>query len=217
MSETDWLESTDPAAMVSHLFESLVLSHRKVRLAACAVCRLVWDCIYSVSYQSAIEAGEVLADSVILESYVYLHLARTTNTGCLAEMPTIGLSTSIHWSWLVYRDANATLDDGNVIQLFDAFGRLQCDAMRDVLGNPYQPMLTRRSEWLTPAVMTLATSAYQKRLENGAMDFGCLLALSDALEESGCDYPVYMSHLREPLPGGHHRGCWAIDWVLGKE
>ena len=41
MTETEWLSSSDPAAMLAHLGNNI--SPRKLRLFACACCRLVWD------------------------------------------------------------------------------------------------------------------------------------------------------------------------------
>jgi hypothetical protein len=37
--------------------------------------------------------------------------------------------------------------------------------------------------------------------------------LADALEEAGCQLRDVLDHLREP--GGHWRGCWVVDWLLG--
>jgi hypothetical protein len=39
--------------------------------------------------------------------------------------------------------------------------------------------------------------------------------LGDALEEAGCDAPELLGHCRGPGP--HVRGCWAVEWILGRE
>ena len=39
--------------------------------------------------------------------------------------------------------------------------------------------------------------------------------LADALMDAGCGEEALLRHLREP--GGHVRGCWAIDALLGKK
>lgn len=41
MIEAEWLSSTDPAAMLAHVQETV--SSRKLRLFSCACCRAVWD------------------------------------------------------------------------------------------------------------------------------------------------------------------------------
>jgi hypothetical protein len=64
-------------------------------------------------------------------------------------------------------------------------------------------------------VLNLARSAYEERtLPAGALDAGRLAVLADALEEAGCDDAEVLAHLRGPGP--HVRGCFALDWVLGK-
>lgn len=52
------------------------------------------------------------------------------------------------------------------------------------------------------------------RIDDGSLDPDRLLVLSDALEESGCDDPDILEHLRTPRV--HVRGCWCIDLLLGK-
>ena len=43
--------------------------------------------------------------------------------------------------------------------------------------------------------------------------FADLPILADALLDAGCDSDDLLDHLRRP--GGHVRGCWALDLVLG--
>jgi pSer/pThr/pTyr-binding forkhead associated (FHA) protein len=45
-------------------------------------------------------------------------------------------------------------------------------------------------------------------------DFGGLPVLADALEEAGCTDAHLLAHCRSG--GGHSRGCWAVDLLLGK-
>ena len=46
-------------------------------------------------------------------------------------------------------------------------------------------------------------------------DYGGLRVLADALEEAGCTDADLLAHCRSG--GGHLRGCWAVDLLLGKE
>jgi FHA domain len=45
-------------------------------------------------------------------------------------------------------------------------------------------------------------------------DYGSLPVLADALEEAGCTDADLLAHLRSG--GGHLRGCWAVDLLLGQ-
>ena len=106
-------------------------------------------------------------------------------------------------------------EDGRPVQL--AVDALQCDLLRDIFGNPFQPA-TLDSAWLTwndAAVVRLAHAAYEERhLPAGTLDSGRLAVLADALEEAGCADADILDHLRGP--GTHVRGCWPIDLCLGK-
>jgi hypothetical protein len=44
-------------------------------------------------------------------------------------------------------------------------------------------------------------------------DHGGLPVLADALEEAGCTDADLLAHCR--CGGGHLRGCWAVDLLLG--
>jgi hypothetical protein len=46
------------------------------------------------------------------------------------------------------------------------------------------------------------------------MDPARLAVLADALEDAGCTDAELPGRLRGPGP--HVRGCWAVDFVLGK-
>jgi hypothetical protein len=45
-------------------------------------------------------------------------------------------------------------------------------------------------------------------------DYGDLPVLADALEEAGCTDADLLAHCRSG--GGHLRGCWAVDLILGR-
>src|SRR5262245_22359662 len=91
----------------------------------------------------------------------------------------------------------------------------QIRLLRDIFGNAYR-LLSLNPAWLTPAVRSLATAAYDERiLPSGELDTGRLAVLADALEEAGCTDTAILSHLRGPGP--HVRGCWAVDLILGKD
>ena len=83
--------------------------------------------------------------------------------------------------------------------------------VREVFGNPFRPVALDLSwlAWNDGAVRKLAQAIYDGRA------FGRLPLLADALEDAGCADAAILAHCRG---GGEHvRGCWVIDWLLGKE
>jgi hypothetical protein len=58
------------------------------------------------------------------------------------------------------------------------------------------------------SVVALAQVIYDQRA------FDRMLALADALEETGCHDADILAHCRGPGP--HVRGCWVVDLLLGK-
>jgi hypothetical protein len=89
--------------------------------------------------------------------------------------------------------------------------RAQAGLLRDLFGNPFRrPRLKRR--WLKRdggTVAAVARAAYDGRA------FDRLPVLADALEEAGCTDAEILGHCRQV--GGHVRGCWVIDLLLGKK
>jgi hypothetical protein len=61
--------------------------------------------------------------------------------------------------------------------------------------------------WITPDVLAIAAKVYADR------DWQACQILADAMEESGCDSPDLLAHLRSAEV--HVRGCWAIDCIRG--
>jgi hypothetical protein len=86
--------------------------------------------------------------------------------------------------------------------------------LRDVFGNPFRPSAWNPA-WYVPTVRALATATYQEREPSTAyLHRDRLAILSDALEDAGCTNADLLGHLRGPGP--HVRGCWALDFILGK-
>jgi hypothetical protein len=88
--------------------------------------------------------------------------------------------------------------------------RAQVSILKDIL-NPF-----RSAPSLAPAILTwdggtvpkLAAAIYDERA------FDRLPVLADALEDAGCTDAGILGHCRSG--GGHVRGCWVVDLVLGK-
>jgi hypothetical protein len=87
--------------------------------------------------------------------------------------------------------------------------RAQADLLRCIFGPlPFGRRVVERS-WRTPAIVSLARHADDKR------DFAGLPVLADALEEAGCDDIELLAHLRGPTL--HAKGCWPLDLILARE
>ena len=80
--------------------------------------------------------------------------------------------------------------------------------LREIVGNPFVTYPVERS-WLTPSVVQLATSIDVDQV------FDRLPQLAEALEEGECSNSDILNHCRQQ--GGHVRGCWAVDRILGRE
>lgn len=195
------------------------VSDRKLRLFAVACCRQVWDRLTDERSQRAVEMAERFADGDIgLEE---AEVAYRASCDAAAQLSGQGEEVS-RAAWAV---GNATATDRDLassVRHCLAYLPLrvahQADLLRDII-SPFRPVtlpVTHRSDcdampdaaerayshcscpcpWLTPQVRLLAESAYQGRTPDGSLDPGALAALSDALEEAGCQDERILRHLR---------------------
>ncbi|HEX4606839.1 MAG TPA: hypothetical protein VH092_01415 [Urbifossiella sp.] len=86
-------------------------------------------------------------------------------------------------------------------------GRFLADVIREVMWNPFRPLVFEPC-WRTEAAVSLARGMYESR------DFTLTTVLADAIEDAGCADADALAHCRGPGP--HVRGCWVVDLVLGK-
>jgi hypothetical protein len=85
------------------------------------------------------------------------------------------------------------------------------DTLRDIFGPLPFHTVTIDPAWLRwnhGTVPTLARRIYEDRA------FHDLPILADALEDAGCTDAAILDHCRQP--GGHARGCWVVDLILGQ-
>jgi hypothetical protein len=99
-------------------------------------------------------------------------------------------------------------DEESYRYLSDQEAEEQLKLARDIFGNPFRP-LAFNPAWQTLSAINLAQTMYDAR------DFAAMPVLADALEDAGCAVPNVLAHCRDPK-GGHVRGCWVVDLVLGK-
>jgi hypothetical protein len=208
MTEKEWLHSTDPQAMVQYLTVSAG-SERKLRLFGCACCRQVWNLLTEDCFRDAVETAERFADG--LASGKELAVAKKTSGAALERNGLAGVTgpryCALGSAWSCTRNAQTAAMYPLWVFTDEAQRRWEESLLRDIFGNPFQPITLDRS-WLTPKVTALAQAVYEERA------FDRLPVVADALEEVGCTDEGILDHLR--LPGSHTRGCWPLDAILGK-
>jgi hypothetical protein len=210
--------------MLAFLWEKA--SDRKLRLFAVACCRRVEKYLWGRNQSHrAILTAERYADGLATDEE--LETARNLVESQLELYPEEPVYDASYWACAMdilhdagmsahYAANNSTLpvdqeaDDSDVLceQRRDEEKAAQCNLLRDIIGNPLQPV-TLNSAWRTLAVVQLARSLYEERR------FEDLPVLADALEVAGCQDAAVLEHCRGPGP--HVRGCWVLDLVLGKE
>jgi hypothetical protein len=87
-----------------------------------------------------------------------------------------------------------------------AEGVAQCELLRDVIGNPFRMQPLDRS-WCTSEAVAIAKGI----LRDGA--FNRTLELTNLLEKAGCVDGDALHHCRDKV---HVRGCWLLDFIVGK-
>jgi hypothetical protein len=108
---------------------------------------------------------------------------------------------------LDWQDAAETALDGGA-RWHAELGAI-CALIRDIFGNPFQPVALAAAQRGAP-VVKLARTIYD---ENA---FDRMPLLGDALRKAGCDNDAILDHCRDPKQI-HARGCWVVDLVLGLE
>jgi hypothetical protein len=229
MTEQEWLhEQRWPQKMAWALrntsFARTKTGKRKLRLFACACCRLVWELLSDTRLQQAVEVAERFAEAQAGKQELATVHARAqkvrkgmmppdaadaraicaVNMAASAAHPqaiSAALETTAHQPPLAGYSPEGKQGE-----------QLLCDLLRCVVGNPFRPLSPKRA-WLTPTVTGLARAAYDERqLPSGELDLHRLAVLADALEEAGTPGEL-VAHLRGPGP--HCRGCHVVDLCLG--
>ncbi len=217
MTETEWLNSTDPKLMLEFLtgrakewlsgrdpsrldFLHGMGSDRKLQLFACA-CR--WrknaDGCFLYADEPHVDEERVLAvvdGGVFQEAFSLLLFPEALDATAFFG---VGMASSdaiyVERNW--HGKAAEEAEQGRQVSL-----------LFDIFGNPFRQVSVQR-EWITTAVVSLAQKIYDERA------FARMPELGDALEEAGCTSKELLDHCRGPEP--HVRGCWVIDLLLGKE
>jgi hypothetical protein len=219
MTEDEWLQEVRVDVMLPWLqrAKKRKLSPRKLRLFGVACCRRAWRRL-NAELRRQVETAEQHADGLVKDAV--LKAAWRANCKMEHDRTKGGAVGWLLWGpWLNWKTPEwATTAVAS--QLAEKGGwpwgnvderDAQADLIREVAGNPFRKVVWR-PEWAEAndqQAAKLAESIYEDRA------FDRLPILGDALEEAGCTDQNILGHLRNP--GGHTRGCWALDLVLAKE
>jgi hypothetical protein len=231
MTEQEWLTCTDPQPMLDYVAGKV--SDRKLRLFAVACVRRVWHLIPDARSRDAVEGAELYADGRLNEEKFFSVFWSAANalekiSGRSAIYAASAACGSARWRFAdeshtqwepgeAFFDAQLTAKQ--VARAFhpdtDKQRTTQTTLVLDIFGNPFHPVIINPN-WRVPAVLALATTAYDNRiLPAGTLEPARLAVLADALEDAGCTDADILAHCRS---GGEHvRGCWALDLVLARE
>ena len=229
MTETEWMECTDPTPMLEFLHGRA--NDRKLRLFAVACCRRIWELLEDERSQKAVELAEQSADHHIPQLTLEAVSGEAEDAFEDAIAPDETLTVESREKTGAACSAASYASNTPVVRHFDAVEvmRAAADAtsdsaaecvaqaalVRELWERAIRPIILD-SAWRTPTATSLAQAAYDERsLPSGELDPSRLAVLSDALEEAGCDDADILGHLRGPGP--HVRGCWAVDLLLGNE
>jgi hypothetical protein len=237
VDEAEWLSAVVPHAMVRQLHGRW--GDRKQRLVVCAAARRLWRFLPDPRGLALLEAAERYADGEIgreellrtceaasgwafcesgFDQLAYLRSALCRPVAARYEAiydDTTGavLGFTLNFSAvLAARQRQWTATPGEVRgEPWDEEARAQADLLREIMGNPFRTPLALPAavlRWNDDLVPRLTRSIYEDR------HWHDLPLLADALLDAGCEDDALMGHCREG--GGHARGCWALDTILGR-
>lgn len=220
MTEVDWLQhSTDPQKMLELLRG--MASERKLRLFAVACCKHMFRRVrVPLLYEREVEVAERYADGAassleLQEARLYSNSIAEhacMNTTEIEAGIDMADSAALNAAWGATQPGTIMPDDdGKSEALLVAEQAIQCDLLRDIIGNPFHPVALHPAlrHWNDGTVVKVGQGIYDERA------FDRLPILADALEEAGCMDESILAHCRQS--GEHVRGCWVVDLVLDKK
>jgi hypothetical protein len=218
LTETEWLTCERPDLMLTFLGDRA--GARRLRLFACACCRLVWHWLDDHDTRAAVLTAERFADGEVGPAALARAAGRVPGAEIYPDDP----------DWESLDDAAGAAiecctarDDllSTAVEVADRVAwcegarwmyAAEADLLRCILGNPFRrslPLPDAVLGWNDRTVPRMAESVYRDRA------FDLLPLLADALLDAGCDDEELLAHLRSGEP--HVRGCWGLDLILGKE
>lgn len=239
MTENEWLDEDPNLHAVHHLVGLGLATDRKLWLLSAAQCRCMWHLLDDWEKET-VELAERCADGMVgsreLEARFrqidgrpepengwwhytrfcvknVAHTKRLVKTGGYESWQgTVGEDDEVGTSGRasLVSPVNSFVASAEYYAGGDSYQMQQrvYGAFRDIFGNPFQPM-TIDPKWIAGPVRKLAKEIY---LDHA---FTRTSELADALDQTGCTGSELIEHCRKP--GEHFRGCWALDFLLGKK
>jgi len=143
MTEAEWSESSDPVAMLGWLMANHRPSDRKLRLAACAIARSVWEYISDEYPRRCVSWAERLADDLPTKTRCADAASKyrrgAANSGILVKN-IIGPATCLTPA---HEALGATCREHTLMPHVgdQAIARAaQAHILRDIIGNPWKPV-----------------------------------------------------------------------------
>lgn len=214
--DEQWRECIEPQGLLD-LIRSRS-SPRKLRLVACAYARNVWHLLTDERSRKAVDIAERFADGECAVTELLETHEEAAPVAAMAHQrdPKSPATRAARLA------VACTHEDAYTAAYVGTFAwrgttrrhpefREQTPIFRELYGNPF---IAWRIESGSPnswglAPIEMARAIYAER------DFLRLPELADLLESRGCCHPELIAHCREL--SGHLRGCWALDYILGKE
>ena len=229
MTEDEWLACCDPGEMLEFLRDKA--SERKLRFASGQFCHnfvaahaaeIMWGEIELSTLAAADEASEfghrprelvfsVPESKTTLPFTLYQTDAYTAARGTWNALESLLLNALFNRYYLrsdFLIDRDLEVMEAERLALMAAFSNTQCVLLREIFGNPFQPVAFDPA-WRTDTAVSLARQMYESR------EFSAMPILADALQDAGCENSDILNHCRD-ANATHVRGCWVVDLLLGK-
>ncbi|HLW64937.1 MAG TPA: hypothetical protein VKS79_06410 [Gemmataceae bacterium] len=222
MDESIWCTGTNLEGM-KHL-ACLSSAERKLRLFGCACCRRMWPLLNRKKLRHAIEVAERFADGLANEEEriaAHRSIARSIE---FFDVDSSQGQEALYAAEFVLHTARFAANDAPAMALRaiaaahrhqpaveEAEARAQMELLRDIFGPllfRWIPFADEWHEWKCGCLQKLARTIYEDE------HFELLPILADALQEAGCTDADVLAHCQSKTR--HVRGCWVVDWVLGR-
>jgi hypothetical protein len=206
--ESDWLASTDPQAMLLGLPPTA--SDRRLRSFALACCRRIEPRLTHRLSQQALVLADRYCDGLATDKdmrqlahrFCDEYNARQAATGGYRDTKDSPDLDAAYFMTLQVFPASAACYAMLTAPDPAAEWIVQCQLLRCILGNPFQPPPPRPE-----AIAPLAERIY-------AGEWKLMPLLGEWLQEHG--FWSEGEHCLDPnIP--HVKGCWVVDWVTGRE
>jgi hypothetical protein len=214
--------SLPPASLCPHCKDTNSypsLSKRKLRLLACAFCRVVWHDLGDNARASVLVAERFAEGRTVLMELTSAFM----RTSCPVAVAAVFRQESdaargAFAKVMAHLEADRlrvpaptepSRSRRELERLIAEQERRVCDVVRDLVADPLKPVN------VDPAWLDANGGQVRAIAECIDLDgrFDELPVLADALEEAGCCDSKILDHARRPR---HYRGCWLLDAVLGK-